>query len=280
MGQYTWKYVETQQPQTVTLYHGDKTGHVLITLNSKVLIIDFKVKDTKSYSFFIDEELCEVNIKCENDSFQYTFEINKTIQTPLNEKRKKREKKHLWQAAGFFGLIIFIIALIGFGLQWSKKSNATIDQYGEETTAILSLSDKGNKYTYEIDGLFYENELSELPDAVNDFPLETNDEFILKYSKYKPEKHQFSFDSPTKKQIERYTNRAIEKQAQLSPDNTNEYAACLVKIAFEMRGISSLADFYFQNQTEIENPKYNENTYKRLIRDVEFKKRAKECLSY
>jgi len=177
MGQFTWKYVDSQQPQTVTLYHGDKTGHVLITLNSKVLVIDFKVKEAKSYSFFIDEELCEVNIKKDNDSFSYTFEIDKNVQTPLNERRKKREKKDLWQTAGFFGLMIFVIILIGIGLEWNKEKNTKIAYYGGEAAAILSISDEGNNYTYEIDGLFYENEIEELPDKINDFPLETNDEF-------------------------------------------------------------------------------------------------------
>lgn len=278
MGQYSWKYVGTQPPQTVTLYHGDKTGHVLITLNSKVLIIDFKVRETKSYSFFIDEEFCEVNITRLNDSFNYTFEIDKTIQTPLNERRKKTEKKHLWQTAGFFGLVILVIVLIGIGLQWNKKRNTKITHYGEDVIARVSLSEEGNNYTYEIDGLFYENELSTLPDVINDFPLETNDEFIIKYSKHKPEKHQLSFDSPTEKQIERYITRAINKEIELSPEHSIEYVTCLVKIGFEMKGISSLADFYFQNKSKKENPEHNENTYKRLIRSVEFKQKAKDCL--
>ena len=280
MGQFTWQYVETLPPQTVTLYHGDTTGHVLITLNSKVLVIDFKVKETKSYSFFIDEEFCEVHITRNEDNYSYSFEINKTIQTPLNEKRKKTEKKHLWQTAGFFGLIILVIALVGIGLQWNKKKNIKTTEYGSETTAVLSLSIDKNIYTYEIDGLFYENELVNISEIMNDFPLETNDEFIVKYNSHRPEKHQFSIDWPTKKQIERYTNRAIEKQVKLFPQNSNEQANCLVKIGFEMNGIPSLSDFYFQDKTETENPKHNENTYKRLIRSVEFKKKAKECLQY
>ncbi|MGK0365292.1 MAG: hypothetical protein ACI85O_002358 [Saprospiraceae bacterium] len=280
MGQYTWKYVATQQPQTVTLYHGDNTGHVLITLNNKILIIDFKVRETKSYSFFIDEELCEINITRSNDKSTYTFEINKTVQTPLNVKRKEREKKHLWQTAGFFGLMIFVILLIIISLQWNKERNTKITDYGGEVVAIISLSDKGNNYTYEIDGLFYENDLLELPNIVNDFPLETNDEFIVKYSKYKPEKHQFTFDVPTEIQIERYTNRAIKKQAELSPQNSKEHAVCLVKIGFELKGRASLADFYFQDKSEKENYKHNENTFNRLIRSVEFKQKAEDCLQY
>jgi len=280
MGQYSWQYVETQQAQTITLYHGDTTGHVLITLNNKILIIDFKVRETKSYSFFIDEELCEVHIKRNEDSFNYTFEIDKTIQTPLNERRKKREKKHLWQTAGFFGLLILIIGLLGIGLQWNKKRNSTIASFGEEATAVLSLSNEKHHYTYEIDGLFYENELEEFPNVVHHFPLETNDEFIIKYNKHMPEKHQFSFDTPSKKQIERYTKRAVDKQLKLSPKTSAEHAACLVKIGFELEGISALADFYFQDKPKSKNIKHNEDSYKRLIRGVEFKQKTKVCLQY
>jgi hypothetical protein len=278
MGQFTWQYVETLPPQTVTLYHGDTTGHVLITLNSKVLVIDFKVKETKSYSFFIDEEFCEVHIKRNENNYSYSFEINKTIQTPLNEKRKKTEKKHLWQTAGFFGLIFFVIALIGLGLQWSKKTKEI--HFDEETIAVISLSKDKNTYTYEIDGLFYENELVDVPKDINDFPLETKDEFVLKYSKHKPEKHQFNFDTPTKRQIERYTNRAINKHVELSSQDSKERARCLVKIGFEIKGISAFADFYFQDKSEKENLKHNENSYKRLIRSVEFKRKAEACLQY
>jgi len=280
MGQYTWKYVETQQPQTVTLYHGDTTGHVLITLNSKVLIIDFKVRETKSYSFFIDEELCEVHIKRNEDSFSYSFEIDKNVQTPLNERRKKTEKKHLWQTAGFFGSMVLAVILIILGIQWSKRQTSKINNYDGETTAIISLSEEENNYTYEIDGLLYENELSQLPTEINNFPLETNDEFLIKYSKYKPEKHQFSFDLPTEKQIEKYTQRAIDKQVSTFPNKSKEHARCLVNIGFGMKGNSALADFYFQDKSENENSKHNANSYKRLIRSVEFQQKAKECLSY
>ncbi len=279
MGQYTWQYVETQQPQVVTLYHGDTTGHVLITLNNKILVIDFKVRETKSYSFFIDEELCEVNIKRINDSFNYTFEINKTVQTPLNERRKKTEKKHLWQTVGFFGLILLITVSIGVGLHWNKDQKMKISYYGGEAAAILTLSEDENKYVYEIDGLFYENELLELPEFINDFPLETNDEFMIRYSKYKPDKHQFSFEKPTEKQIQKYKERAIEKELKLSPKKSRLQATCLVEIAFEMKGISAVADFYFQDKSEKENSKYNENTYKRLIRSVDFKKYTQKCLT-
>jgi len=47
-----------------------------------------------------------------------------------------------------------------------------------------------------------------------------------------------------------------------------------------MNGIAALADFYFQDKSEDENPAHNENTYKRLIRSVKFKQDAEKCLQY
>lgn len=119
MGQFTWKYVGIENhPQTVTLYHGDKTGHVLITLNNKVMTIDFNVRETKQYKFFIEDEFCEISIRRGKERFFYTFEINREVQTPLNQARLKEEKKHLWQTALFFvGMIGLMAFLTWLGLR-------------------------------------------------------------------------------------------------------------------------------------------------------------------
>lgn len=281
MGQFIWKYVASQPPQTVTLYHGDSSGHVLITLNSKVLIIDFKVKETKTYSFFIEEELCEVKITKENEQFNYSFEINKTAQTPHNEKRKKAEKKHLWQTFGFFAFgIVLVLASIFFFASKGESNAENFALHNELTVAVLQISEEENSYTYTIDKLRYENELKSLPRSVNGFPIQSGDEFMIKYNKLKPENHEFSFDIPSKKQIDAYRQRAITQQKKQAPQDSEDRAACLVDIAYEMRGISAFADFFFQNVSESKNQEHNENSYKRLIRSVEFQKKSKKCLSF
>ena len=83
----------------------------MIYCNSKVVLVDFKVRETKSYSIFIEEELCEIGINRQKDRFVYGFDINKEADTPLNRKRKAIDKKNLKQGVGFLaglGLLVFI----------------------------------------------------------------------------------------------------------------------------------------------------------------------------
>ena len=52
----------------------------------------------------------------------------------------------------------------------------------------------------------------------------------------------------------------------------------MVEVAFKLKGIQGIADFFFQNTPEAENPNNNSNTYKRLIRDVPFQEEMnKNC---
>ena len=72
------------------LFHGDDTGHVVLHCNDRVVAIDFGVRESRTYSLFLDEELCEVSIDpAAGDSFDYTCRINTEVKTPLNEERRK-----------------------------------------------------------------------------------------------------------------------------------------------------------------------------------------------
>ena len=89
MSQFNWTYLAPSgKKHHVGLFHGENTGHVMIYCNSKVVLVDFKVRETKSYSIFIEEELCEIGIERKADRFVYGFDINKEADTPLNRKRK------------------------------------------------------------------------------------------------------------------------------------------------------------------------------------------------
>jgi hypothetical protein len=64
MAQHKWSFISHSGKQyLVGVFHGAKTGHLLIYINSKIVQIDFKVYEDALYSFFIDEELCEVSVK-------------------------------------------------------------------------------------------------------------------------------------------------------------------------------------------------------------------------
>ncbi len=72
------------------LFHGDADRHVVVHCNDKIVAIDFNVQASKTYSVFLDQELCEVTIDhTGGDSFTYDCKINRDVATPLNEKRNK-----------------------------------------------------------------------------------------------------------------------------------------------------------------------------------------------
>jgi len=67
-------YDPSQGTQTLGLYHGQDSGNVVIYHNYKVLIIDFKVHQPKSYSFMVNESLVKLNVVKENGKYDYKFE--------------------------------------------------------------------------------------------------------------------------------------------------------------------------------------------------------------
>ena len=58
MSQASWQYYDPIKGfQTIGLYHGDESGHVVIYVNNKVLLIDFLVLHDHRYSFYVNEYL-------------------------------------------------------------------------------------------------------------------------------------------------------------------------------------------------------------------------------
>ena len=61
MNHYTWTYVgDAGRNYRVGLMYGPRTGHLLIYIGSKIVQVDFKVFESKEYSFFIEDELSDV----------------------------------------------------------------------------------------------------------------------------------------------------------------------------------------------------------------------------
>ncbi len=83
MSQWRWTFYDPHQgTQTLGLYHGEDSGHVMIYLNQKVVIIDFMVKKTKSYSLVVNELLVKLNLVENNGEFTYDFESQNTAIPP------------------------------------------------------------------------------------------------------------------------------------------------------------------------------------------------------
>ena len=278
MGQFSWHYLGIQnQPKVITLFHGDTTGHVLITLNSKVLVIDFNVRDTKNYSFFIEEELCEVKIEKSKEHFHYSFVIDKNVQTPLNKKIKKREKKHLIQTFAFFGGMLLLLIAIAVGLTRFKEKQKPI-VYDGQSRVVFSLTEEDNFYRYEAEGLKFKNEAENLPLILRTFPIRNGDEFWINYSVENPGRHQLTSLKPTEKQTQRYLNRMVKKQMKLHPEQTAELSACQVNTGYKLFGITALFDFYHQETEPEKNTRHNSDSYKRMVRGVGFRQKVTDCI--
>ena len=93
-----WDYLGTQH--VVGILHGIKTGHLLIHLNSNVLIIDFDVRQAKKYSFLINEEICELEIEANGNDFKYNLGVNPEQAAQHRAVQRKKEKKFLYQKIG------------------------------------------------------------------------------------------------------------------------------------------------------------------------------------
>ena len=109
---------ELGQPYFIGLFHGDKDGHLVVHCNSKVMLIDFNVNDSKTYSFFIEEELCELSVNRSEEGFSYSCQINLEVDTPKNRFRKSHVEAEYksYRQAGWIagGLFLFLILLTLF----------------------------------------------------------------------------------------------------------------------------------------------------------------------
>lgn len=113
LAQLRWIYVSpSAKHYNVGLYHGDRSKHVLVHINNSISVIDFSVKEDKTYTFYIEEQLCELSLQDEGDHWSYAFEINTVALTPANIQRRKREQRYLLYSIlfliGFVGLIILL----------------------------------------------------------------------------------------------------------------------------------------------------------------------------
>lgn len=91
MAQHAWSITGPQgNTYNLGLFHGETTHHVVVHCNNNIVVIDFGVKESKTYSLFLDQELCEVTIDhTGGDTFAYDCKINHEVETPLNQQRKK-----------------------------------------------------------------------------------------------------------------------------------------------------------------------------------------------
>lgn len=281
------------------LYHGDRSGHVMIQCNLRIIQIDFSVKDTKMYSFFIEDELCEIILEKKNGVFGYEFRVNKKVDTPLNRIRRTRDGRDRKYLAMLIGGLAVVLGLAFFGLRWygqtqeAKRlaSSSVFGKYSKEnvrrlatessqTYARLQIAIPDNPkrqriyYTLlAVDSIMEQGDFQVpvtnpilLP---NGFPCSNGDEFAAVYLPNDPGVHRVDFFQPARSTISTYLNMAIKAEQRNHPQFSSEYCACRVLTIAERVGWFSLAHFIFQDNTMEQNPNHNRETYAYLMKDPE-----------
>ncbi len=292
MNHYTWTFVAGEgRNYNVGLFHSDKTGHLLIYIGSKIVTIDFRVFESKSYSFFIEDELCHIVLERKGNVMFYHFEVDKKADTPRNRVRHAIERRFTLQMLVAIGIFVAVIASFAIWNPFEKTKLSHAEELlmrqGRETAGTVLV--KKNASVPEISYQFVANnqgftvssgiQSQPLILLKNGMPLESGDEFTVLYVPSEPKISRINFGKPTERQIQIYQKRAVEKHLSLHPGEAPSIAACMVNAAYLLNGISGIADIYFQDTTPESNPDHNQTTYLRLTHGLPFQKKVeKDCL--
>ncbi len=308
MAQMNWVFLDDFGGRhKVGLYHGDRTGHVMIHCNLKVMQVDFSVKDSKMYSFFIEDELIEIILDKKDGVFGYEFRVNKKVDTPRNRDRRKQEGKTRVSMAWLVGGVILFLAIAFFGLRWygeqqeakrvaatsivsnySKENMRRLVAEGKRTVARLHLSLGENpqerKITYVLlglDSLMEQGDfMVEVSDPIvlpNGFPFTEGDEFDAIYLPGEPKTHRVDFFHPTRKTTTTYLRLANQAEQRNNPAVSPEINVCRVLTSAEKMGWPSLAHFIFQDKSPEENARHNQQSYAQLLSDPDLSKALREA---
>ncbi len=84
----------------------------MVFCNKKIVVIDFHVLKTKTYTFFIEDELCNLEVELKDDRWYYGLKIDEKTTTPRNIIRKKEHKKNLITSLIIMSFVILIISTV------------------------------------------------------------------------------------------------------------------------------------------------------------------------
>lgn len=117
MAQHAWNITGNfGNAYKLGLFHGEKTHHVVVYCNNSIVAIDFGVKKSKTYTVFLDQQLCEVSIDYTGgENFTYGCRINYDVETPLNLQRKKqREEEERSDRIRLFAAVAVLVIIVAF----------------------------------------------------------------------------------------------------------------------------------------------------------------------
>ena len=287
-----WTYISRNgERNLITILHSPRLGHFLIFFNRKIVLANKKVFNQDSYSFFIDDELCIVDIRTVSGKYTYTFQVDKKADTPLNQFRKKNDQKNLYYSLTTFGFLFFMvgIAMVAiFHQQDSAKWKSILENAILTTAEIQIIELKRNQfhvfYSYKEGNINYrdiiQTDKTSNPILDNGFPIETSDAFFLTYSSKMKRNNKLHLDYPTPKTTQRYRILGEAKYQENHPAANSSYCDCIADIAYELKDWKGYALLYNEQNLSSDNERFNQKEYQSFVNSTPFLDAEVDCWKY
>lgn len=121
MNQSHWTYWDDYGRQHVIgILHGANTGHLVVHCNSKVMLIDFNVNESKTYCFYIDEHQCNLKVLPNGEDFSYELDVNENKNTVKYQQKRSEDRKYMYQKIGSLVAAVSILVFVALLLQSFK----------------------------------------------------------------------------------------------------------------------------------------------------------------
>ncbi len=125
MNQFQWTFLDNkQQRHTLGIAHSSKSGHLVVHCDHRVVLIDFGVLEERTFSFFVEEELCKLNIRGSKEAgFTYDFNIDTEIDTETNRIRNKKKRSESFKSGMRLAVLLGGVLAIVLGVAWWGHSS-------------------------------------------------------------------------------------------------------------------------------------------------------------
>lgn len=213
-----------------------------------MVITDFNVWDSKTYSFFVEDDLCEVTInKKKEHAYTYSCRINYEINTPLNARRRQHDRKN-WQLGILFSIGIIAFALIAAGYFYLHPSAEKVRRERQlltlrvgaeqEVQLLFDTTASAWYHTYNSWGIDQKLLLYWPVDTVTPagWPLEAGDVFVAYRSKEIPGLFFIDLQQPSPSLTEKYRTNTAQRLKELYPLLSTAQVGCLLDVAVHNGG--------------------------------------------
>lgn len=260
-------------------------------MNNKIILLDKKVFGQDSYSFFIDEELCIVDILIIDNKYQYKFRVDTKVETELNQIRKEKRKKNLLYSLTTFGGLFTAVAIamvVIFTVQDNRLWESIRDNAVLSVAKIEIIELQKNRfhvfYTYRDSTRTVRGVMSSYkepnPILENGFPVKPNDAFLVTYSDKVKTNSKLHLNHPTHRTVQRYRQLASAKYLKNNPKAMPDYCNCIIDIAYATRGWEGYALLYNATTSTTDNERFNTQTYENWLNSKGFLDKEIDCWQY